>query len=56
MKLLKKTFSWNEIQGSHRLMFLVVLVLGILNFFWGERVPAGGGFGWDGVVYAHICQ
>ena len=37
-------------------MFLVVLVLGLLNFFWGERVPAGGGFGWDGVVYAHMVR
>jgi hypothetical protein len=37
-------------------MFLVVLLLGLLNFFWGERVPAGGGLGWDGVLYADMVR
>ena len=46
MQFIKKTLSWNEIQSSHRLMIVLVLSLGLLNFFWGEKVPAGGGFGW----------
>jgi hypothetical protein len=37
-------------------MFLIVLVLGLLNFFWGELVPAGGGLGWDGVLYADMAR
>lgn len=37
-------------------MFIIVLMLGVLNFFWGEKVPAGGGFGWDGVNYAHMVR
>lgn len=37
-------------------MILIVLTLGALNFFWGEKVPAGGGFGWDGVVYAGMVR
>jgi hypothetical protein len=27
-----------------------------VNFFWGEKVQAGGGLGWDGVIYAHIVR
>lgn len=56
MRVIKRTFSWNEIQSSHRLMLLIILVLGLLNFFWGEKVPAGGGFGWDGVQYAKMVR
>lgn len=56
MKRIEKTFSWHEIQSSHRLMILIVAVLGVLNFFWGEKVPAGGGFGWDGVNYANMVR
>ena len=37
-------------------MFLIVFTLGFLNFFWGEKVPAGGGFGWDGVNYANMVR
>ena len=37
-------------------MVLLVLLLGILNFFWGEKVPAGGGFGWDGIIYADMVR
>jgi len=32
-------------QSSHRLMIVLVLILGLLNFLWGEKVPVGGGFG-----------
>jgi hypothetical protein len=56
MKFLKALFSWNEIQSSHRLMVFIVLTLGLLNFFWGELVPAGGGFGYDGVRYAEMVR
>lgn len=56
MKFIGKLFSWNEIQSSHRLMILIVFVLGALNFFWGEKVPAGGGLGWDGVAYADMVR
>jgi len=53
---MKKAFSWNEVQSSHRLMLLIILALGLLNFFWGEKVPAGDGFGWDGVQYAKMVR
>ena len=56
MKLIVKAFSWKEIQSSHRLMILIVVTLGVLNLFWGEKVPAGGGFGWDGVYYAKMVR
>jgi hypothetical protein len=56
MDLIKKTLSWNGIRSSHRLMVLIVVVLGLLNFFWGEKVPAGNGFGWDGVFYAEMVR
>lgn len=56
IKLIKNAFSWNEIQSSHRLMIFIVFALGVLNFFWGEKVPAGGGLGWDGVVYADMVR
>ena len=35
---------------------LIVFVLGLLNFIWGEKIPAGGGFGWDGVHYADMVR
>lgn len=56
MEYIKNILSWNNIQSSHRLMLLSVFVLGVLSFFWGEKVPAGGGFGWDGVIYAKMVR
>jgi len=56
MGLIEKTFSWNAIPSSHRLMMLIVCALGVLNLFWGEKVPAGDGFGWDGVMYADMVR
>ncbi len=56
MELLRKVFSWKEIQSSHRLMLLIVLAIGLFNLFWGEKVPAAGGLGWDGVVYASMVR
>ena len=49
-------FSFREINGSHRLMACLVLALGLFSIFFGEIVPAGGGFGWDGVTYAAITR
>jgi hypothetical protein len=37
-------------------MVLIVVTLGGLNFFWGEKIPAGGGFGYDGVFYADMVR
>ena len=37
-------------------MVLIVFLLGLFNFFFGEKVPAGGGFGWDGVIYANMVR
>lgn len=37
-------------------MLLVIFTLGFFNFFWGEIIPAGGGFGYDGVQYAKMVQ
>ena len=56
MTLLRKAFSWDKIQSSHRLMLLIVLILGLFNLLWGEKVPAGGGLGWDGVLYADMVR
>jgi hypothetical protein len=56
MERIKNTFSWREADSSHRLMLLAVLILGLLNFFWGEKVPAGGGLGWDGVIYGDMVR
>ena len=56
IKYIVKTFSWNEIKSSHRLMVFIVFLLGAFNFFFGEKVPAGGGFGWDGVNYANMVR
>lgn len=56
MKTITKIFSWNEIQSSHQLMLLIIIVIGLLNFFWGEKIPAGGGFGWDGSYYAEMVR
>ena len=33
-------------------MPLAALLVALLGFFGGERVPVNGGLGWDGVIYA----
>ncbi len=48
--------SWREISGSHRLMALIVLSLGLLNFFSGDKIPAGGGLGYDGTTYGYMVK
>ena len=56
MKNIIHALSWREINSSHRLMAAIVIALGVLNFFFGEIVPAGGGLGWDGVTYANLTR
>lgn len=56
MKFIKNVLLLKDNQNSHILMISIILVLGLLNFFWGEKVPAGGGFGWDGVIYADMVR
>ncbi len=31
---------------------LLMLVVGMLNVIWGEKLAVNGGFGWDGALYA----
>lgn len=52
----KMNLPWRRIEGSHWMMMLIIFVLGLFNFFWGERVPAGGGLGWDGLQYADMVR
>jgi hypothetical protein len=56
MKSMIRDFSWNQIEGSHRLMTLIVLSLGLYSLFWGERISAGNGLGFDGRVYASMTR
>lgn len=56
MKLFFQDTLWKDTKSSHKLMLIIVLALGVSNFFWGELVPAGGGFGWDGVFYAEMVR
>jgi hypothetical protein len=37
---------------TNLLMVVVMLVVGIANLRWAEKLPVGDGFGWDGVNYA----
>ncbi len=37
-------------------MIAIVLALGLGNLLFGELVPAGEGFGWDGVTYADMVR
>jgi len=53
---LRNSISFREPKASHRLMYLIILVLGIFNFFWGEKIPSGGGLGFDGVIYGNMVQ
>jgi len=56
MMAIVPALSWKKIESSHRLMTFIVLTLGVFNFFYGERVPAGGGLGWDGLIYADMVR
>lgn len=37
-------------------MLLVIIILNVFNFLWGERTPASNGLGWDGVTYADLVR
>lgn len=56
MKYINNALSWREINSSHNLMFAIVMTLAVFNFFFGEIVPEGGGFGWDGATYGKITR
>lgn len=49
-------FRLDSTRGAHAVMSFIVLAYGLINLFFGEIVPAGGGFGWDGVIYAGIVR
>ncbi|MEX3954878.1 hypothetical protein [Trinickia sp. EG282A] len=49
-------FRLDRAHGAHVVMTFLVLAYGLVNLFFGEVVPAGGGLGWDGVVYASIVR
>lgn len=42
--------------GSHRLMLVIVLLLGAITLLLGDMVPANDGLGWDGVMYAKLTR
>lgn len=35
-------------------MLLLIFLIGVANFFWGERIPVNSGLGWDGTVYSTV--
>ena len=37
-------------------MPLAVAFVGLIGLMFGERVQAGGGLGWDGVIYADMAR
>ena len=47
---------WHGAMASPWAMLLPILVLGIINLFWGERIPAGEGLGYDGLKYADMVR
>jgi hypothetical protein len=56
---MKTSYRWpsfQQVDSSHKIMACLVLALGLFNLFFGEVVPAGGGFGWDGVTYANMVR
>jgi len=40
------------IKNTNFLMPLVMLLIGLANILWAEKLTVRGGFGWDGVTYA----
>lgn len=49
-------FSLKNNYQSYLFMFLITLGLGLFNLFYGEIIPVGNGFGWDGVYYAEMVK
>ena len=35
---------------------ILVTIYGLYSIFWGEKIPAGGGLGFDGVVYGNAAK
>jgi hypothetical protein len=48
--------SFVEPIAAHRAMAAIVILMVVMNLFFGERVQAGGGLGWDGVTYANLVR
>lgn len=40
------------IKNTNFLMMLVMLLIGVANIFWAEKLEINQGFGWDGMNYA----
>jgi len=40
---------------TNYLMACAILIIGLLNVFFAEKIPVSGGFGWDGVLYGHVA-
>lgn len=51
-----RLFSPTDPDGASRLQVLLVAIGGVASTLFGERVPAGGGLGWDGVTYARLVR
>jgi hypothetical protein len=41
----------NQSASTNVLMAAAMLLAGIPNILWAEKVTVGGGFGWDGILY-----
>lgn len=50
----QKFLTYPDINSSHNLMLVIVLTLGVLNFFFGEIIQDG--FSSDGVTYANMTR
>lgn len=48
--------SARDLRIAHVSMVLLVLAFGLCCLLAGEKVPAGGGFGWDGITYAAMVR
>ena len=35
---------------------VLFIIYGFFSIFWGEKIPAGGGFGFDGVIYGKAAK
>jgi hypothetical protein len=49
----------NQISIDKKLTYVVCslfIIYGLLSIFWGEKIPAGNGFGFDGVVYGTAAK
>ncbi len=55
----KHPFSLFPTTLNYFILFISLLFLTIYSvvyYFWGERIPVGNGYGWDGLVYAAYVQ